>query len=199
MGFVNSTHSIFLNDCRLRDMRQTLLFSLIVFLTLSADTLEERIAWSDDYHLVWSDFKGQPKTGDYVASTSSGLSFSYGFKTINGIPTSEFTYEVTCYFYPEGSWFVPGRVNERVLSHEQTHFDISELHARKLRKRIEDFDFSINVKEELDELYAQIERERRAMQATFDLETDHSTLLAEERAWEAKVQQQLKAFSDWKE
>lgn len=181
-------------------MRSFLFSSLCLFLLTAADTAEERIAWSDDYRLSWADFKGQPKQGNvFVASTNSGLSFGYGFKTINGVPTSDFNYEVTSYFYPELSWYVPERVSERVLNHERTHFDITELHARKLRKRIAEFDFSVNAKEELDELYSQIERERRAMQSKYDLETDHSVLHAEEAAWVSKVAQWLKDHDTWKE
>ena len=85
-----------------------------------------------------------------------------------------------------------------MLQHEQTHFDITELHARKLRKRIEAYNFSENAKAELDELYNQIERERRAMQSKYDLETDHSILKAEEVAWVEKVQQLLKEYEAWK-
>lgn len=180
-------------------MRILLLAILSIFLLSSSVQDEERIAWSEDYRLVWADFKGQPKAGNvYVASTNSGMSFSYGFKTINGVPTSDFVYEVTCYFYPELSWYVPERVNERVLNHERTHFDISELHARLLRKRIEEFNFTENAKEELDELYNQVERERRAMQSLYDLETDHSVIRSAEAEWVAKVQQMLIDTRPWK-
>lgn len=180
-------------------MRVLLLSILSLFLMASSVQDEERIAWSEDYRLSWSDFKGQPKPGNvYVASTNSGLSFSYGFKTINGVATSDFRYEVTSYFYPELSWYQPERVSPRVLQHEQTHFDITELHARKLRKRIEAYNFTENAKAELDELYNQVERERRAMQSTYDLETDHSILRAEEAAWVSKVQQWLKEYEAWK-
>ncbi|WP_374958603.1 DUF922 domain-containing protein [Gilvibacter sp.] len=179
-------------------MRRLLLYlCCVVFLTAS-DTAEERIAWNDSYKLTWADFKGTPRSGNvYVASTSSGLSFSYGFKTINGQPTSDFTYEVTAYFYPQNSWYDPTRVSPRVLQHEQTHFDITELHARLLRMRIAEFNFTTNVKEELDALYDQVERERRAMQSQYDLESDHSVIRDREAAWVARVQEMLKQTEAW--
>lgn len=181
-------------------MLRILSISLCLLLFVAADTAEERIAWSESYKLSWSDFKGTPKVGNtFVASTSSGLSFSYGFKTINGEPTNEFNFEVEAYFYPQNSWYDPGRVSPRVLQHEQTHFDITELHARLLRKRIAEFSFSSNIKDELDALYDQVERERREMQSRYDLETDHSVIRDQEAAWVARVQELLKQSVAWKE
>lgn len=168
------------------------LFGLLAFTAVPED---EKIAWSADYRLTWDDFKGEAKHGtSYVASTNSGLSFGYSVKIINGEATNEFTYNVNSYFYPQLSWFVPERVNDRILRHEQTHFDISELHARKLRKRIAQTNFSSNVKDELDALYDQVERERRAMQEAFDFETDHSVLRQPEEQWEQKIATLLRDY-----
>ncbi|MEP2937112.1 MAG: DUF922 domain-containing protein [Gilvibacter sp.] len=168
---------------------------LLGLMAFSAVPEDEKIAWSADYRLTWDDFKGEANYGtSYVASTNSGLSFGYSVKIINGKATSQFTYTVHSYFYPNLSWYVPERVNESILRHEQTHFDISELHARMLRKRIDDFSFTSEVKDELDVLYDQIERERRAMQSTFDFETDHSVLKQPEAQWEQKIATLLKDY-----
>lgn len=159
---------------------------------------EVRISWTQDLQLTWDDFQGTPQYGTtYVASTNSGLSFKYGYKVINGSPTSDFNFEVTSFFYPELSWYVADRVTPRVLKHEQTHFDISELHARMLRKRIAEYNFSSNVKAELDALYDSIEAERRALQKQFDLETDHSTLRDKELEWEQKIAELLIQYQAW--
>ncbi len=171
--------------------------TVILFSTLAFTSTQEaeKVAWSADYSLSWDDFKGEATNGTpYVASTNSGLSFGYSLKIINGQATNEFTAEVRSYFYPQLSWFMPERVSARVLRHEQTHFDISELHARKLRKRITDFNFTSNVKDELDELYDQVERERRAMQTEFDFKTDHSTLHEPEDVWELKIATLLSSY-----
>lgn len=169
-------------------MRIWKLIALCTLFAFSPFQGDKKIAWSKDFKLSWDLFEVREDNGNsYVASTNSGLSFGYGVKMINGNPSTDFNYEVQSYFYPELSWFVPSRVNDRVLRHEQTHFDITELHARKLRKRISEFDFTTNLKEELDNLYNNIEQERRAMQAKFDFETDHSVLKDQEDFWEEKV------------
>jgi replication initiation and membrane attachment protein DnaB len=158
---------------------------------------KEKIEWSEAYKLSWSDFKGEPKqSSGYIASTNSGISFSYSY----GFKYDELVldYEVKSNFYPKLSWYIPSLVTKNTLKHEQTHFDISEIHARLLRKRISETPFTKQVKIEIESIYNQIEIERRAMQNQFDEETDHSNIRDKEIAWEKFVAQQLKELDDWK-
>ena len=101
-------------------------------------------------------------------------------------------------FYPEKSWFKPNMVSLHILSHEQTHFDISELHARILRKRISNTHFSKRIKREIEDIYTEIEQQRRAMQAKFDAETDHSRDIQKEKYWQKYVSNQLEDYERWK-
>ena len=128
---------------------------LILFIIFSlgfSPSEREKIEWNEDYKLSWSDFKGKPnlKSG-YVASTNSGISFSYSY----GFKYNELVldYEVKCNFYPELSWYIPSIVTENTLRHEQTHFDISEIHARLLRKRISETQFTKKVETEIESIY----------------------------------------------
>jgi hypothetical protein len=38
-------------------------------------------------------------------------------------------------FYPNSSWVKPGRKSTELLKHEQGHFDLTELYARKAEKQ----------------------------------------------------------------
>lgn len=158
---------------------------------------KEKISWNEKRALTWQDFKGKPQSdADFVASTNSGMSFSFSYSEKNGKRSME--YSVVCNFYPQESWFKPGHVSEYILKHEQTHFDISELHARKLRKRMDETSFSKNVKKEVEALYQQTEHERRQMQNDYDFESDHSKNKEGEYRWRAKVAQELKKYERWK-
>jgi len=174
------------------------IFILFIIVSLGfSSSVREKIEWSEDHRLSWSDFKGEPnRNSGYVASTNSGISFSYSY----GFKYDELVldYEVKSNFYPNLSWYLPSIVTENTLKHEQAHFDISEIHARILRKRISETHFTKNVETEIDSLYNQVEVERRAMQNQFDEETDHSNIRDKEIAWEKFVAQQLKDFDDWK-
>ncbi len=153
--------------------------------------------WNEDRQLTWSDFKGVPDAGDsFVASTNSGVSFSFSYKVKNGKMTME--YEVLCNFYPELSWYKPNLVSPYVLKHEQTHFDISELYARKLRKAMEETSFSNTPKDEVNEIYQNMESARRELQTKYDFETDHSKNEPVEIKWRRFIAKELKHYERWK-
>lgn len=161
-----------------------LVIALVLF---SAFTMApERIAWQSSKTLSWSDFKGNPSAGDnFVASTSSGMSQSYVIGG-DGVLNKEET-QVVAHFYPEYSWFKTKDTTALLLKHEQTHFDITEIHARILNARIQSYKFTSNSKVEVKALYEKIEDQRRNMQRKFDEETNHSINREEEKKWEVRI------------
>ena len=174
----------------------TFLF-LLVFSFFSSESVSDKISWSETNKLTWADFRGKHVVGaDYVASTSSGISFSYSFRTLND--SVDYKYSVESNFYPEESWYNPMYASKYILKHEQAHFDISELHARILRKNISEASFSLNIKNEIEIVYQNVEKQRREMQDRFDLETDHSKNTKNELTWEAFIAKQLNVYERWK-
>src|ERR1700712_691710 len=92
-------------------------------------TDEETIAWTPVRKLVWDDFLCTPqKQGDAVASTSTSLGIAYQLK--NG----QLSFHITCHFSKHKSW--GSLKTEYILAHEQGHFDITEIHARKLYQEL---------------------------------------------------------------
>ncbi|MGJ8666431.1 MAG: DUF922 domain-containing protein [Patiriisocius sp.] len=157
----------------------------------------EKIEWREGERLTWADFKGVPENvAGFVASTNSGISFSYGMQSTNGV--MEITYDINTYFYPEASWYKIESANNHILSHEQGHFDISELFARKLRRQFEALDKDETFKEKARKIYRENEKIRVAFQNEFDKETDHSKNISEEKKWEAYIAEQLKEYNDWR-
>ncbi|MEL6811743.1 MAG: DUF922 domain-containing protein [Bacteroidota bacterium] len=185
-----------------------LLTAALLVLFLSPQTLhwepqdalefeEEKIPWRADRKLTWADFKGTPNgPEDFVASTNSGVSFSYSYRETNGVGKVE--YSVLSNFYPQLSWYRPSKVTDYILAHEQMHFDISELHARKLRKAMEDIPHNRDFKGNSETLYNQAEEDRRTMQKQYDLDSDHSNNRDEEFKWRAYVAKELKVYERWK-
>ncbi len=164
---------------------------------VSSEVEEEKLVWNENRRLTWADFKGTPEGAEeYVASTNSGVSFSYSYSVRNGKETVE--YSVKCNFYPQLSWYRPEKVNDYILKHEQAHFDISELHARKLRLILSDIPKDSNFKDTAGTLYNKIELERRAMQEQFDRDSDHSNVESAEYSWRLYIAEQLKEYDRWK-
>lgn len=171
-------------------------FSIFLFLQLSQSN-PEQIIWQEGYRLSWKNFEGTPiPHTNFVASTNTGINFGYSYTMTN--KQVEVEYSISSFFNPKKSWYLPGEVSQHILNHEQTHFDISELHARILRKRMASRKFSKNVKAEIETIYLQVEEQRKAMQRKFDVETDHSRNIKKEIFWEEYVARQLAKYDAWK-
>lgn len=170
---------------------------LLLLLLHPAAVEEEKIVWTEDRKLSWADFKGVPDgPHNYVASTNSGVSFSFAYKEINGV--SKIDYTIRSNFYPNLSWYRPSKVSNYILEHEQLHFDISELCARKLRKALNALPRDRDFKGKSEVLYQQNELERRELQEQYDTDSDHSNNKEGEYRWRAYVAEQLTAYAAWK-
>jgi hypothetical protein len=178
-------------------------FSVIIILLFSFWHCEAQenlpsILWSQDYKLQWKDFKGQPQQNtDAVAITASGITFGYSVtKSETKIVDANFTIE--SYFYPEHSWYIIQRIDANVLNHERFHFNITELYARKFRKRISETTFTLNIREEADAIYKKINKELEAMQNEYDNMTNYSINIEKQLEWQKIISDQLLKFSEYK-
>ncbi|WP_046745893.1 DUF922 domain-containing protein [Kordia zhangzhouensis] len=159
---------------------------------------EETITWSKDQKLHWGNFEGTPDyDSDAVAITASGITYGYSAKTFSNSNKIEYTTQVIAQFYPEKSWYLKERVNDTVLGHEQLHFDITELHARKLRKRIQNTKFTKNIQKEISKIYDQVNKELRAMQNAYDEGSDYSRNYEGQLKWENKITSELKKLEKY--
>lgn len=155
---------------------------------------EEAIAWNPGRKLSWEDFRGKPfETAWAAATTASGISYEYsGQATDNGY---ELHFNVGAYFYPDKSWYQPKLCDHEVLQHEQLHFDISELYARKFRAELAKTRFSKEVKAEVKAIYKKVLQELSAFQSRYDHETNYSRDREKQQAWNEKIASLLAAKS----
>lgn len=177
----------------------TFLFLLMVFIGATAQENPQKIYWKEA-KLSWDDFKAKPiPDSPFHANTNAGLSYSWGLKNENG--KIELNYEVRGFFNPNSSWVDPkSKTNDYLLQHEQLHFDITELHARKLRKKLAELrieQLGKNPKSSLNKLYEDIEKERAAMQLKYDRESNHSINKEGEAKWQNFVKRELKKFENF--
>lgn len=169
----------------------------MLVLFVQSDT-DSKILWKESEKLTWSDFLGSPDAATpFAASTNTGISFSYSY-SMDSSSKVAVEFSVSSFFNKDKSWYFPHLINDHILQHEQTHFDISELHARILRKRMNEKKFTKNVKHEIHVLYTRVEEQRSAMQRRFDSETDHSQNVKKEEQWRAYVAKQLQQYERWK-
>ena len=155
------------------------------------------MAWSSDYKLQWSDFQGAPNNNsDAAATTASGITFSYRLSETDGNIT-DFVADVTAHFYPNKSWYKPEQVSNHILEHEQLHFDITELHARKLRQQISKLSVSNSVGNKLDALHVQILQELSTMQNNYDAASDFSRNREQQKFWNDSITEQLNTLNSF--
>ncbi|NMH89383.1 DUF922 domain-containing protein [Flavivirga algicola] len=169
---------------------------LSCFLCVQQD--EPAMSWNASYKLSWSDFKDTPdKSTSAVAITASGITFGFSVRTSDNCVVS-FTSEVYAHFYPEKSWYKKEQADIHVLGHEQLHFDITELHARKFRQRISQVKVSNSVRNELKTLHNIINKELSQMQSRYDSETNYSRNVEAQAKWDIYIANELKKLSKYK-
>ena len=164
---------------------------LIGFLGFGQE-IEEGVLWNPNIRLTWADFKGKvPPAAVPAATTASGISYTYSANLLHH--EVHLDYEVNAYFYPNESWYRPALCDENTLSHEQLHFDISELFARKMRDRLDRTSFSDEVKTEIRKIYKDILEELKDFQDQYDWETNFSRNREKQMEWNQKIAEALQA------
>jgi Bacterial protein of unknown function (DUF922) len=147
---------------------------------------EDSLQWSASRRLDWNDFKSSPDDNSgNAALTSSTIGFKYNYDSEKG-----FSYTINCLFEKNSSW---GRVKtDYILSHEQGHFDIAEIYARKLYKTVQGFRFNPRTaRKEVPAMYHQIMKDLAAKQAEYDTDTDFSRDKEEQADWLLKIRAEL--------
>lgn len=154
---------------------------------------QEGIPWKPHFSLSWKNFTGPvPKGLTAAATTASGI--SYDFSTINEGDALKISFNVNAYFYPKRSWHKPKICNDTILFHEQLHFDITELFARKMRKKLATTKFTKNVKQEVRQIYKVTLRQLNDFQNRYDSETNYSRNLTVQRRWAKEIKFALRQF-----
>lgn len=171
---------------------------MISFLFLSCRVMaqepgEELITWKPDQKLTWDDYKGKPDPGsDAAASTTTYLSIEYN------IGERGFGYKIRSRFSKTRSWGLHKTMY--ILSHEQGHFDIAEVFARKLHRLMKAYTFNrAGYKTELKKIYEGILEEKEAMQDAYDRETRHSINKEKQAEWLEKIRKLLEEYEEYKD
>ena len=162
---------------------------LITVLFFPGEVQNNLINWEADRKLSWNDFKARPVAhSDNVALTSSNINFKFGYGS------SGFTYSITCQFDKTRSWVKIK--NDHILAHEQGHFDIAEIHARKLKKALSEYVYrESTVSKDVSKLYEGLMKNHHEMQILYDLQTDHSRKNDQQAIWLKKIASELKELS----
>ena len=170
-----------------------------LFVFAASSYAQDTIHWDKQRPLAWEDFRGAPKQNAIEsAQAATGVALAFQFRQDLEDNSWEYKYEVHSFFLTELSWYKKSDKNYYLLEHEQTHFNISELSARKLRKELSKLIPSESVGDDAERIYNTIQKQHRALQNKYDRETKHSLNIDRELEWQKQIQDSLKQYYDWK-
>ena len=157
-----------------------------------ADRANAELLWNEFYTLQWDDFRGEPDRNSHGDAGTAVQIKAKPFTIDNRVH-----YDVTAIFNRHKSW--ARDTSTALLAHEQLHFDLAELYARKIRKRLKELsDQGVNEIKELNEAIRELLLESNKVDAQYDAETLHGGLLTKQAAWERKIKSELAALGGFK-
>jgi predicted secreted Zn-dependent protease len=81
---------------------------------------------------------------------------------------------------------------QELLRHEQLHFDIFELYARKIRKYLSEYSNPQGMEQQMKKAVNLLIAEQEKVNLQYDTESVHSTNKPMQKKWESKVTEELK-------
>lgn len=148
--------------------------------------------WSATRRLTWRDFRGRPPVdGDEVAKTAYALFYAWKCRG------NAFDFRVIAAFRPRQSWVKAVVLNDTAmrrstLGHEQTHFDLAEVHARSMARYFAALANACRkTDDELTNLAGLLIQDEKAEQQRYDSETDHGLRSERQAAWTVEVARRL--------
>ena len=165
----------------------------IVLILLQGNNTEDFVKWDKDNKLKWEDFEKQLE-GNSIWAAESRLSLHIKFDQ-----PSYFDVQILVepLFLKSKSW-VKIKSNYGLI-HEQKHFDIVEIVARKERREINKQKFSTPKEAKIFcmLLHERMELKLDSLQELYDSETVHSTKMKEQSIWNNKIELELNELSEF--
>jgi hypothetical protein len=160
----------------------------------------QNIYWNENYRLTYDDFAGAVPgfkkkmiTFKTMAITNASIDFKFDRKD------DKLNLNLTSYFIKNGSWMRPEGKNDYVLRHEQGHFDITEIYARKLRKRLDGM--SVNrmlANRKLNRIVKRYVRRLKRAQRSYDLKTSYAVREKNQTEQVERIARKLKELDAYK-
>lgn len=166
------------------------------------------IFWTEDRRLQLQDFKvvrdSFSTVGDEVSAlTRTGITYYLTTDKLNSRPVSiRITVEATVHkqntFIKERVLDYSASVKQRLLMHEQKHFDISEIFARQATRDLRALKLTSNYRKEIADFVAAKFKAAEFYQHLYDEDTQHGEDFAAQDEWNERIAEQLEALDAYK-
>lgn len=156
--------------------------------------LKDEIAWSSPSQLTMDDFRKESpgrktnfKTGKRSYKQLEGFIYcgiNFSYESVG----SKISYSVIAFMVPGQSW-IRDKENPETLLHEQAHFNITEIYARKLRQKLKEIHSTEAAKKAYKKCFAELKK----MQDKFD--ADHEGESGLSPKWMKQIEMDLEKLS----
>jgi hypothetical protein len=152
-------------------------------------TAEGAIPWDGDRPVTWEVYRGHPPANPGRGAASTAYDLVHGMRCTG----QRFEFVVIAAFQPERSWVLPSVVatpaaSQRMLQHERTHFDLTEVHARRMRRYFSQLlQPCTRPHEELQSALTHFIQQEAEAQGRYDRETSYGRVPDRQEAWNADV------------
>lgn len=175
-----------------------LLSLCLLFLTVSSFQNDGNIiVWNKNRKLTWNDFQGKitnDKTNEVINvykeieedAARSRVAIALYFQCKDG----KANHTVRAEFEKNNSWYYANGKSDDVLRHEQLHFDITEIFARKLIANLATLNNPCD-KSSVSKIYQANDNAFVEFAKKYDIETSHGVNKKLQNEWEIKVQNLL--------
>ncbi len=173
-------------------IKQFLILSFV--LVLGFANAQDKIFWDKERKLDWLDFQSKtgPSASKTAATTFCGISYSLNSST------KKFTnkqVKIHSFFVPSKSWAHRDHKTDLILMHEQSHFDIAELFARKFRKAISGR--SLDAKT-LHSYYEKTYDDYKAYQQQYETATNHGRIRDKQYEYSQMIDEEIERLADFR-
>jgi hypothetical protein len=115
-------------------------------------------------------------------------------------PQHEIRFTIAAWFNPDFSWAKEkskeGKHANYLLMHQQYHFNLTELYARKIRQVLSGLELTDSTyKNEIAQLFKKFHELYRQQKKKYDEETEHNTNWTMQYNWAASIDDEIKALS----
>jgi hypothetical protein len=132
----------------------------------------------------WNSFKGIPDNDTLAARISTKINLEVVKVSIwNG----KIQFKAYASMNPYESWVKPGYKDLYTLQHEQTHFDITEIHARQLQSDLNLMKIKSQKSPAIQAAILKWDKKLEAMQKQYDEETKGGNDQAIQKIWNEKI------------
>lgn len=166
---------------------------LHVFLHFIALILSTGLAAQGNSSLEWgnpityNDFESQPNRVDTAAANIS-VTILLGY---SNTPSGELKYKVVAVMDKDQSWIKPEFKRDHILKHEQGHFDIAHIYARKLDASLKTKRYTSKDIKALSALYDRHLEEMNELQIRYDRETSGGWNALAQSKWRRYIEREL--------